>query len=74
MKQKKFSLLPYILGYKWYYLGGVIVLLLVDLANLYIPQYTGEIIDGLTAGTLAYEGVLGLVFRLFYPIDKQREN
>ena len=65
MKQKKFSLLPYILGYKWYYLGGVIILLLVDLANLYIPQYTGEIIDGLTAGTLAYEGVLGLVFRLF---------
>ena len=38
MKQKKFSLLPYILSYKWYYLGGVIVLLLVDLANLYIPQ------------------------------------
>nr|WP_296438242.1 ABC transporter ATP-binding protein [uncultured Acetatifactor sp.] len=65
MRQKKFSLLPYILEYKWFYLGGVIVLTLVDLANLYVPQYTGEIIDGLTAGKLAYEGVIELVLKLF---------
>lgn len=65
MKQKKFSLTPYILEYKWYYLGGVIVLLLVDLANLYIPQYTGEIIDGLTVGAIDYDGVIKLVLKLF---------
>lgn len=31
---------------------GIIVLMLVDLAGLYIPQYTGEIIDGLTVGNM----------------------
>lgn len=49
-EQKKFSLLPYILRYKYRYLLGIVILLLVDLANLYIPQYTGEIIDGFTEG------------------------
>ena len=31
---------------------GIIVLLLVDLASLYIPQFVGEIVDGLTGGYL----------------------
>ena len=48
MTQKKFSLIPYLLHYKWHYVMGIIVLLLVDLASLYIPQYVGEIVDGLT--------------------------
>ena len=51
-KQKTFSLIPYLLQYKWHYLMGICVLLLVDLAGLYIPQFTGEIIDGLTDGDL----------------------
>lgn len=49
-KEQTFSLLPYLWRYKWNYLAGIIVLLLVDLCNLYIPQYTGEIIDGLARG------------------------
>ena len=65
MEQKKFSLLPYILKYKWYYLAGVIILLLVDMANLYIPQFTGEIIDGLTEGTLDFGGVVPLLWKIF---------
>ena len=52
MTQKKFSLIPYLLHYKWHYVMGIIVLLLVDLASLYIPQYVGEIVDGLTDGYL----------------------
>lgn len=52
MMQKKFSLIPYLLYYKWHYVMGIIVLLLVDLASLYIPQYVGEIVDGLTGGYL----------------------
>lgn len=66
MEQKKFSLLPYILKYKWYYLAGVVVLLLVDMANLYIPQFTGEIIDGLrlTEGQLDFEGVVPLLVKI----------
>lgn len=47
---KNFSLLPYLWRYKWNYVLGILVLMLVDLFNLYIPQYTGEIIDGLANG------------------------
>lgn len=65
MEQKKFSLFPYILRYKWYYLAGVLVLLLVDMANLYIPQFTGEIIDGLTEERLNFNGVMPLVWKIF---------
>ncbi len=65
MEQKEFSLFPYILRYKWYYLAGVIVLLLVDMANLYIPQFTGEIIDGLTEERLDFNGVMPLVWKIF---------
>lgn len=39
---KKFSLTPYLWKYKWNYIAGIIILLLVDLASLYIPQYTGR--------------------------------
>ena len=50
MNDKKYSLRPYLLAYKWHYAIGIFVLLAVDLANLYIPQFIGEIIDGITAG------------------------
>ena len=45
MNDKKYSLRPYLLAYKWHYAIGIFVLLAVDLANLYIPQFIGEIID-----------------------------
>lgn len=64
MKQTKFSLVPYLLAYKWHYLLGIIVLLLVDLANLYIPQYTGEVIDGLSLGLLDASGVMAILLKL----------
>lgn len=64
MEQKKFSLLPYILKYRWYYVAGVIILLLVDMANLYVPQFTGEIIDGLTDGSLDFDGVTPLLVKI----------
>lgn len=63
-KQKKLSLIPYLWSYKWHYLLGVIVLMLVDLSSLYIPQYTGEIIDGLTEGTFGFEGVRPILLRI----------
>ena len=59
-KKDKFSIIPYLMEYKWHYLIGVLVLLAVDLASLYIPQFTGEIIDGLTAKTLDMAGVIGI--------------
>lgn len=60
-----FSLLPYLLRYKWHYLIGVVILLLVDLANLYIPQFIGEVIDGLSDGILDKSGVMVLLWKLF---------
>lgn len=63
--KKEFSLIPYLLKYKWHYIVGIIILLLVDLASLLIPQYTGEIIDGLTKGSFGFEGVKPLLIRIF---------
>mgnify|MGYP000276078922 CR=1 FL=1 len=40
------------------------MLLAVDLANLYIPQFIGEIIDGITAGKLDMAGVGGIIFKI----------
>ncbi len=64
MKTKKFSLLPYLWKYKWHYMGGIIVLVIVDLASLYLPQYTGEIIDGMMEGTLDMHGVNALLLKM----------
>lgn len=62
--KKKISVIPYLWKYKWHYLIGVIVLLAVDLASLYIPQFTGEIIDGLTAGALDMSGVVDIIKKI----------
>lgn len=43
------------------YVAGIIALALVDLMNVYIPQFTGEITDGLKAGTIDMGGVWRLV-------------
>ena len=64
-KKDKFSIIPYLMEYKWHYLIGVLVLLAVDLASLYIPQFTGEIIDGLTAKTLDMTGVIDIIKKIF---------
>jgi ATP-binding cassette subfamily B protein len=68
MKQEtnetKFSLIPYLLRYKWYYLSGVLMLMLVDLASLYVPQYTGELIDGLTQNAFGMDGVRSLLLKI----------
>ena len=62
---KALSLIPYLLRYKWHYMAGVVILLLVDVANLYIPQFIGEVIDGLSDGVLDQGGVNVLLAKLF---------
>ena len=47
------------------YIAGIITLFVVDFLNLYIPEFTGDIIDGLTLGTLDLAGVLHLVILIF---------
>lgn len=48
----------YIKKYKMSYILGIMALFIVDLISLKIPQFTGEITDGLEAGTLSFHGVL----------------
>ena len=50
----------YILKYKWSYFFGIITLFFVDLLGLYIPQFTGEITDGLESGSMDFTGVMKL--------------
>ena len=64
MTKKKGVLLPYIWKYKVHYLIGLFMLLMVDYLNLFIPQITGEITDGLTAHALDLDGLLHLIFNL----------
>ena len=52
------SLISYMLKYVWQYVGGLICLLAVDFLELYIPQLTGEITDGLTAGNFSIRMLL----------------
>lgn len=61
---KKFSIIPYLLRHKWNYFLGVLVLTVVDLASLYIPQFTGDIIDGLSKKTLSGSGVRTLLLQI----------
>ena len=51
-------LLRYLYKYKWKYLFGIITLFIVDFMHLYIPQFTGEITDGLESHTMDMNGVL----------------
>lgn len=51
-------LMSYIKRHKWHYILGIATLFIVDFANLYIPQVTGGIIDGLTLNTLDMRGVM----------------
>ncbi len=52
------SLIRSMLKYAGQYAGGLLCLLLVDYLELYIPQLTGNITDGLTAGTFTAKMVL----------------
>ncbi len=64
-RKNKISIIPYLWKFKWHYLTGIIILLFVDMANLYIPQYTGEVIDGLTQGDFGMDGVMPLLWKIF---------
>lgn len=54
----------YIKQYKVQYFFGIAILFIVDFVNLYIPQFTGEITDGLDAGTMNIEGVMGGIIKI----------
>ncbi|WP_033164612.1 ABC transporter ATP-binding protein [Clostridium sp. KNHs205] len=57
MKERN-RVIKHIQKYWLSYLLGVITLFIVDIASLYIPQFTGDITDGLEAKTLEMEGLM----------------
>lgn len=47
---------------RWlHYMLGILFLAAVDQMNVYIPQFTGQITDGLKAGTIGMDGVWRLI-------------
>lgn len=51
-------MLPYLKKYKWRYFWGMVILFVVDIANVLIPRITGIIFDGLNDGTFDLHDVL----------------
>ena len=63
MKQLKFAL-RYIARHWWQYLLGIAALYMVDQVNVYVPEFTGRIIDGLTDGSLDMRGAMKIVWMI----------
>lgn len=62
--KEKYTLFYYLNKYKWKYIAGTIVLLIVDVLNLYIPQFTGEITDGLQSHSMGMSGVIEVIGKI----------
>ncbi|MDD6051994.1 MAG: ABC transporter ATP-binding protein [Clostridiales bacterium] len=63
MKQLKFAA-RYIVRHWWQYLLGIAALYMVDWVNVYVPEFTGRIIDGLTDGSLNMQGAMRIVWMI----------
>ena len=48
------------------YLLGILALFVVDAMNVYVPQFAGEITDGLAGGLMGLDGVMRLVWRIVF--------
>ena len=58
IRQRKGILRPLLRHYAPQYLLGLAMLFVVDYVNLFIPQITGEVTDGLAAHTMDARGIL----------------
>ncbi len=64
-KEKTFNqLIKYLKKYSLMYITGILILLLIDYLDLYIPQYTGEITDALASRGLDQEGVNAILLKM----------
>lgn len=63
MKQLNFAG-QYIARHWWQYVLGILALYVVDKVNVYVPEFTGNIIDGLTDGTLNLDGAMKIVWTI----------
>ena len=58
-------LMRYVKRYWPQYILGILALYIVDQLNVFIPQYTGEITDGLEQSSITMNGIFSLLFRIF---------
>lgn len=56
--------IKHIMKYRVSYFLGVLVLFIVDIASLYIPQFTGDITDGLEGKTLGMDGLISGIIKI----------
>lgn len=64
MKKQKSFIWTYINKFKWQYAAGIFTLFIVDYFNLYIPQFIGEITDGLTNHIIDINGIIVLIIKI----------
>ena len=63
-KKEMNRLFHYLWKYKHLYFIGIIILLMVDYLNLFLPQFTGEITDGLTSHTIDSNEIGTIVLKM----------
>lgn len=61
---KKELLKLYIMKYKWFYFFGVLILLLVDYMQLFIPKIIGMVTDGVKDGSMDSRSIITMVITL----------
>ncbi|MGL4344758.1 MAG: ABC transporter ATP-binding protein [Cellulosilyticaceae bacterium] len=47
----------YFLKHKWAYLAGLVLVLIVDYIQMFIPEITGNVTDGIKDGSMSIEGI-----------------
>ena len=63
MNQFKFAA-RYVARHWWQYVLGIAALYMVDWVNVYVPEFTGRIIDGLENSTLDMQGAMRFVWMI----------
>ncbi len=63
MSQFKFAA-RYVARHWWQYVLGIAALYMVDWVNVYVPEFTGRIIDGLENSTLNMQGAMRFVWMI----------
>ena len=63
MKLFKFAL-RYVARHWWQYVLGIAALYMVDWVNVYVPEFTGRIFDGLKDGSLDMQGAMKIVWMI----------
>jgi len=64
IRERRGVLRPLLKKYSLSYLAGLATLLIVDYVNLFIPQFMGEVTDGLAAHTLDAHGIFVICSKL----------